>query len=121
MLDGADGAELVWRDQLMLDVPIDLMSDGKVFGQVVVEHELPVLDRLEQQAAAFGSSGDGIVVSAFAALRQRAVPGCSRQNASRSRRSDSVCFSFAAASNRSSFASGLSFSWAKAWRAAKCD
>ncbi len=61
VLDGTDGATLVWRDQLLLDVPKDLVSDGRVFGRVVVEHELPVLDRLESQAASFGSSGDSIV------------------------------------------------------------
>ncbi|HVJ54769.1 MAG TPA: ATP-binding protein [Aliidongia sp.] len=60
-LDGTGGAQLVWGDQLLLDAPMPLSREGTDLGSIVVEQELPVLDRLEDQAAAFGASGEGIV------------------------------------------------------------
>jgi signal transduction histidine kinase/DNA-binding NarL/FixJ family response regulator len=60
-LEGTGGAQLVWSDRLLLDVPVDLIESGNWLGRIVVEQELPVLDRLEDQAASFGASGDGII------------------------------------------------------------
>jgi signal transduction histidine kinase/FixJ family two-component response regulator/HPt (histidine-containing phosphotransfer) domain-containing protein len=62
-LDGTGGAQLVWENQLLLDVSADLVEGEKSFGRIVIEQDLPILDRLGAQAAALGASGKGTICS----------------------------------------------------------
>jgi signal transduction histidine kinase/DNA-binding NarL/FixJ family response regulator/HPt (histidine-containing phosphotransfer) domain-containing protein len=61
VLDGTDGARLVWDDRLLIDISDELGDPAHPAGRLVVEQDLPFLNTILAQAASLGTSGNGSI------------------------------------------------------------